>query len=270
MIFRKFLSEESVFIDNTKQSRESALSQIAKLAKKNPVLKNFTEEKIYDALLEREKVSPTGFQDGIAIPHCSFGDMDDFVLGIYINKQGVNFNSMDGKVSKIFFYIIRPEKFRNKHIQILSSISRYLQSSKNFKALLKAANEAELLEYIMGAPEIEAEFKIPEPKSLFHVFIQKKEFFSDILQIFSEVVDGQISVIETNNAGYYLNALPLFTTFWSDEHKISCKIIIAVVDKKITNHVIRRINTIIPEIDSGAGVLLTVSDLFYSNGSIDF
>jgi hypothetical protein len=94
--------------------------------------------------------------------------------------------------------------------------------------------------------------------------------FEDILQVFSAAVKGSITVVETNNAGYYLHRLPLFSAYWSDVTQTFNRLIIAVVDRDFTNDVIRRIHMVANNIEKETGVLITVQDLVYTSGSIEF
>jgi len=68
--------------------------------------------------------------------------------------------------------------------------------------------------------------------TLFHVFVQIEDTFEDLLQIFSEIAEAHISIIDANNPGYYLHALPLFASFWNESDKGFNKIILAIVPKK--------------------------------------
>lgn len=270
MILKQNLKKDCIAIIDESCDKNQALLKIAELANKHPILNNKKVNDIYERLVKRENIASTGFNNGIAIPHCSFDDIEDFIIGILIHKTGIDFNAADGKMTKLFFFVIGPTKQRNKHIQILSSISRFLQKQENVDKLLNKEAESEVYQAIYSSADKNEEQIIPEAKTIFHVFIQKEELFNDILQIFAELVNGSISVIETFNAGHYLHSLPIFSTFWSEDVKISCKVIIAVVNKNLSNNIIRRINTLVPNIESESGVLITANEIFYSNGSIDF
>jgi len=270
MILRKNICFECSQIQSEATTRKEVIREIAELSKKHPSLENYSADDIYKALLNRENISTTGFGNGVAIPHCSLDNFDNFVIGILITKKGIDYKSIDGKKTKLFFFIIGSSKRRNKHIQILSSISRLLHSKNNVKDILKVSNIKELSEIILNTPDKIEEDIVTDVQILFHIFIQKEKYFNDILQILSEVVEGSISVIETANAGHFLHKLPLFSTFWTEESKVYSRIIIAVVNKKIVNNVIRRIKTIVPNINNESGVLITTSNIFYTCGSIDF
>lgn len=273
-IFRK----ECIQIGIASREKETVLRQIAGLASKSGKLKPYSVEEIFKALLDREKISSTGFENGMAIPHCALENATTFVAGILIIPEGVDFDSTDGKPSKLFAFIVGPKRERDRHIQILSAISRMLLDEDATRGLLNAADADEAwritTESISDLDDTEAP-QHSKPKNLFTIFIQREEYFNDILQIFSASVQGSIMVLETNNAGYYLNRLPLFAAYWSDSQTMFNRIVTAVVDRDITNDLIRRINTIEGAdgtVLSGenAGVLVTVQELSFTAGSIEF
>jgi PTS system nitrogen regulatory IIA component len=270
MILRSIIKTETCLISDDMKTSEDVLKAIAEISSGNPALKSCPKDDVYNALQAREAVGSTGFGRGIAIPHCGLDAADDFVVGIIVSTKGIDFKSIDGKKSNIFFFIIGPASQRNRHIQILSAISRLIQSDAIVKSLLKVKTNEELLHIIEQNSDTAGEFHDQTPKVMFQVFIQKKNYFNEILQVFSEHVNGSVSVMETSSAGHYLYSLPLFSTFWSEESNQYSRIIQAVCDKNLANNIIRRINTIVPDINKQSGVLITVSELFYTNGSIDF
>jgi hypothetical protein len=105
---------------------------------------------------------------------------------------------------------------------------------------------------------------------LFSIHVQDLDLFQDILQVLSSSVDGEISVIETRNAGAYLFRMPLFAAFWTEKSSQDGRIIHAVVDRKLTNSVIRQVQGITGDLSRQRGVLLTVQDLTYVAGAIAF
>ena len=121
------LYPECIQIGSKAVDKDGVLWEIAGLAKNNPALAAYSEGELYDALEEREKIGSTGFGEGVAIPHCSLDRLSEFVVGVLIIPGGVEFKSLDGKKTAVFFFIIGPRRERNRHIQLLSSISKLLQ-----------------------------------------------------------------------------------------------------------------------------------------------
>lgn len=262
------MKENYILLDRTESTKQEVIAAIASAAAAGRELSAYREKDIAKALEDREKLGTTGFGGGIAIPHCSLEKAEDFVVGLYVHPEGVDFNAIDGKPVHLMFFIVGPSQERNTHILLLSAVSKILQQKESKTALKQARTPAGVYTAI-GRYSKETEESKSEEKSLFHVIVQREDFFEDILQIFSSVPDSSVSVIETSNAGKYLNRLPLFSALWTAENSSFNSIIIAVVAKSKCNDVIRRIHMISDDIGSKPGVLITVHELTYAGGSIE-
>ena len=109
---------------------------------------NLDKEALVEVLLERERLGSTGIGDGIAIPHGKVQDLDELVLSFGRSTQGIEFDSMDGRPTHLFFLLIAPENSAGIHLRALAKISRLLKSSHFRQRLLEAETEGELFEVI--------------------------------------------------------------------------------------------------------------------------
>ncbi len=105
---------------------------------------------LYDAVLAREALGSTGLEEGIAVPHGKTDAVADVGLAIGVAPEGVEFDSVDGKPSKLFFLIAAPKDKAGPHIAALSDIARLSRSKALLRALEAAGNEAELIELLKG------------------------------------------------------------------------------------------------------------------------
>ncbi|MDH3899144.1 MAG: PTS sugar transporter subunit IIA, partial [Deltaproteobacteria bacterium] len=87
---------------------------------------NLDKEALVEVLLERERLGSTGIGDGIAIPHGKVQDLDELVLSFGRSSQGIEFDSMDGRPTHLFFLLIAPENSAGIHLRALAKISRLL------------------------------------------------------------------------------------------------------------------------------------------------
>ena len=95
-------------------------------------------------LLERERLGSTGIGGGIGIPHGKMKNLESLVLGFGLCRQGVDFESLDGKPAHIFFLLITPENSTGLHLKLLARISRILKNEPFKDRLLSAADQEEL------------------------------------------------------------------------------------------------------------------------------
>lgn len=264
------LSLDQIQVGTRAKDKFDVLREIAKLARRSPVLEEYSEDVIFEALDTRERIGSTGFGSHVAIPHCTLEEIDDFVVGILIAPQGIDFEALDREVTRLFFFIIGPEPERNKHIRILSTVSRALESPDLVQKLCAAANPQEVHRLLSGRlTMIEPEHQ-SKSMSMFNVMVQRDEYFDSILELFASVDDGSIAVIETNNASSYLHSMPLYSAFWNETAARPGRIIIACVDRALCNDIVRRINMIAGSLETDPGVMITIHDLSYVSGSLDF
>jgi len=101
-----------------------------------------TTDQLVKVLLERERLGSTGIGSGIGIPHGKLKNMESLILGFGISRQGVNFESMDGRPTHIFFLLLTPENSAGIHLKLLARISRLLKNDA-FKERLMQSQTAE-------------------------------------------------------------------------------------------------------------------------------
>jgi len=100
--------------------------------------------KLYDTLLEREKISSTAIGEGVAIPHGKINGSRK-LSGIFARSvEGANFESLDGGPTHLFFVLLAAEDSAADHLKALARISRLLKDG-SFRARLMQAKTAEEL-----------------------------------------------------------------------------------------------------------------------------
>lgn len=103
-------------------------------------------------LMERERLGSTGIGGGIGIPHGKIEQLSSLVLGVGISRQGVDFESLDGRPTHIFFLLMTPENSAGLHLKLLARISRLLKNEL-FKEKLLAAPDAEAIRAAIAEEE---------------------------------------------------------------------------------------------------------------------
>ena len=106
------------------------------------------KEALVEVLLEREQLGSTGIGDGIAIPHGKVPDLDELIVSFGRSTPGIEFDSMDGRPTHLFFLLIAPENSAGVHLRALAKISRLLKSAHFRQKLLEAGTREELFQVI--------------------------------------------------------------------------------------------------------------------------
>lgn len=89
-------------------------------------------------LIEREALASTAIGEGVAIPHGKLGAVGEIVACLGRAPGGVEFDSMDGHPTFLFFVLVAPESSTGAHLKALARISRVFKDPEFRKRLLAA------------------------------------------------------------------------------------------------------------------------------------
>lgn len=140
----KFLTMNCLTVDLKSENKNDVIKEMLKmLDDAGKLLNPVACEK---AVFEREATMSTGMQYGIAIPHGKSLGVETLVAAVGIKKEGIEFESIDKQLCKIFIMVLSPKQSSGPHIQFLSSISAILNSEEAREAILKSSSKERLLE----------------------------------------------------------------------------------------------------------------------------
>ena len=134
----------------------------------------------------------------------------------------------------------------------------------------KAQTPADVIQIVRSEGESGVAVQQAKERCLFHIIVQREEYFDQVMQILSADVQGEIAVFEGHNAGYYMHRMPLFSAYWREDAGGFTRVILAVADKAVCNDIIRRIYLISDDIDKKGGILIAAQDLVFAGGSLDY
>ncbi|MEA2624802.1 MAG: nitrogen system component [Candidatus Binatota bacterium] len=100
------------------------------------------KERLVEVLLDREKLGSTAIGEGIAIPHGKLMALDNVLAAFGRSSRGVDFSSLDGGPTRLFFLLIAPEDSSGAHLKALARVSRLLRN-KDFREKLLELNTRE-------------------------------------------------------------------------------------------------------------------------------
>lgn len=104
---------------------------------------------LVDTLMRREKLQSTGIGDGIAIPHGRTDAVQKIVACVGRSAAGVDFSSLDGLPTHLFFTLLVPDSQQGLHLKALARVSRLLKQPAIREALMNAKDAAAIFEVLM-------------------------------------------------------------------------------------------------------------------------
>jgi mannitol/fructose-specific phosphotransferase system IIA component (Ntr-type) len=151
MQLAQFLDKEHVILDIQSEDRFTGLEEILQLVATDGHLRN--KVKALDELKEREQLASTGIGEGMAIPHVFTDEARRPFLIMARSKEGIVFESLDGKPAHLIFVAMAPRKDKDLFINILYHLVRFLKIQENFDALMQAEDVAAALAVIAKAKD---------------------------------------------------------------------------------------------------------------------
>jgi len=146
-----YLKEDWIVSDLQGTDKTSVLRELASVLVK-PCQAGSLED-LLRVLLEREKLESTGIGDGIAIPHGRLKKLKEFCVSFGRSAEGIDFDSIDGKPSHLFFLVMAPENSAVNNLKLLGRIVTLLKDPSFKKRLMEAPSQKELFQFISEEDE---------------------------------------------------------------------------------------------------------------------
>ncbi|EOH90045.1 PTS fructose transporter subunit IIABC [Enterococcus pallens] len=105
-----------------------------------------------EGILAREAQTSTGLGDGIAMPHAKNSAVKEATVLFAKSNKGVDYESLDGQPTYLFFMIAAPEGANDTHLQALAALSRLLVNP-DFVAQLKQAATPDQVQQLFDSAE---------------------------------------------------------------------------------------------------------------------
>lgn len=140
------LLKPSAVIGSLKAQGKKHLLQ--ELAVRASHLTRLPERKIFETLMERERLGTTGVGQGIAIPHGRLSDIGE-IVGVFARLETpIDFDAVDNQPVDLVFMLLAPEGAGADHLKALARVSRLLRNQTATEKL-RAAKSAEALYAIL-------------------------------------------------------------------------------------------------------------------------
>ncbi|MFO1081328.1 MAG: PTS IIA-like nitrogen regulatory protein PtsN [Reyranellaceae bacterium] len=117
---------------------------LAELAARTATILKLDERRLFERLLERERLGSTGIGGGIAIPHARLPTLAR-PSGVFARLASpIDFDAIDDRPVDILFLLVAPEGAGADHLKALARVSRLLRD-RSLVDKLRATENAEAL-----------------------------------------------------------------------------------------------------------------------------
>ena len=149
MRIRDLLNKESIDLNLEAGDKEVTINRLVDLACKSGCLSDASRFNL--AVLDRERKGTTALGEGVAIPHAKSAGVIKPGLAAAVIKDGVDFDSLDGKKTYLFFLIASPHHASDEHLDVLAHLSSLLIDETFRENLINAKSVDDFLKYIDNA-----------------------------------------------------------------------------------------------------------------------
>ena len=150
MKIQDVLNKNVMLFDLQATDKEGVINEMVQSLVDNGVVTDF--ETFKTGIMNREAQTSTGLGDGIAMPHSKNEAVKEATVLFAKSNKGVDYASLDGQPTDLFFMIAAPEGANDTHLAALAELSKYLMKP-GFADKLRQASTPEQVIAVFDAEE---------------------------------------------------------------------------------------------------------------------
>lgn len=156
MKIQDLLNKKVMLLDLQATTKEAAIDEMINSLVDNGVVTDFDVFKA--GIMAREAQTSTGLGDGIAMPHSKNAAVKEATVLFAKSNKGVDYESLDGQPTDLFFMIAAPEGANDTHLAALAELSKYLMQDGFADRLRQVTSPDEVIAaFNTGEEEAQAE-----------------------------------------------------------------------------------------------------------------
>ena len=143
MKIQDVLNKKVMLFDLQATDKEGVINEMIQSLVDNGVVTDF--ETFKAGIMNREAQTSTGLGDGIAMPHSKNEAVKKATVLFAKSNKGVDYASLDGQPTDLFFMIAAPEGANDTHLAALAELSKYLMKPGFADKLRQASNPDQVI-----------------------------------------------------------------------------------------------------------------------------
>jgi nitrogen PTS system EIIA component len=109
-----------------------------------------SEDKIFQALLERERLGSTGLGKGVAIPHARIPGISHTIAAMMTLSTPVNYDAADKQPVDIIFGLLVPEDDSDNHLKHLSRLVSMLRDQRVCQSIRETTDADKMFDLLLA------------------------------------------------------------------------------------------------------------------------
>ncbi|MBT3343210.1 MAG: PTS sugar transporter subunit IIA [Gemmatimonadetes bacterium] len=141
------LSADRIVLDLQAQTKDEAIAELIHIAATGGDVDE-TPAQLQKLVLEREALTSTAVDKGVAIPHARSGRIKGIVVSLGIHRQGLDFGSPDGDPVHLVFLVLSADTTTPAYLSILGRTARIFRRPQMLQSVLDATGVDAILQSI--------------------------------------------------------------------------------------------------------------------------
>lgn len=138
MNFSPLIKINQIQLNNSASSKKKVLETISHIVNDN--YPEFSTHKVFETLINRERLGSTGIGHGVALPHGRLSECTE-TIGIFISlSNGVDYDAIDKEPVKLLFALLVPDHSTQEHLEILAKLAEFFHHEENRQLLNNATS----------------------------------------------------------------------------------------------------------------------------------
>ena len=161
MKIQDLLRKDVMLLDLQATEKKAVIEEMIQSLVEHGYVTDF--ETFKEGILAREALTSTGLGDGIAMPHSKNTAVKEATVLFAKSNKGVDYESLDGQPTDLFFMIAAPEGANDTHLAALAELSQYLMKDGFADKLRQVTSPDQVIELFDQASEKAEEPAVVEP-----------------------------------------------------------------------------------------------------------
>ena len=161
MKIQDLLRKDVMLLDLQATEKTAVIEEMIKSLVDHGYVTDF--EAFKEGIWAREALTSTGLGDGIAMPHSKNSAVKEATVLFAKSNKGVDYESLDGQPTDLFFMIAAPEGANDTHLAALAELSQYLMKDGFADKLRQVTSPDQVIELFDQASEKAEEAAVVEP-----------------------------------------------------------------------------------------------------------
>lgn len=150
-MLEKLIKPEAINVDLQSEDKNEVIQELTELL--YSLVPNLSREEIIELVEARESKGSTGIGSGIAIPHAISDKISEPVCAVGISKNGIDFDSLDGKPAHIIFMLLFPQNDVDGHLSVMQHLDLVCCNANFYNTIINLSTSSQVAQALISMEE---------------------------------------------------------------------------------------------------------------------